>query len=99
MLSVELNTKRGKFHLLSKELRAALASLFTTIKTPIHFNPKEGPCKRPTPMSREEIDKLESIGFNWSPSRICGVQDEVDDCVSEEMPASGKADRKRVVAI
>ena len=50
-------------------------------------------------MSRKEIDKLESIGFNWSPSRICGVQDEVDGCVGEEMPASGKAGSKRVVAI
>ena len=47
-------------------------------------------------MSREEIDKLESIGFNWSPS---GVQDEINDWISEEMPAIDEGGNKRVVAI
>ena len=54
-------------------------------------------AKGRNPLSKEQIDKLDSIGFNWPPG--CRIQDEVDHRNSEGIPAIDEGDKKRVVAI
>lgn len=56
-------------------------------------------ANRRSPISQDEINKLESIGFKWSLVGGGRIEDEAVHYNRDEMPAIGEGGNKRVVAI